>query len=161
MPLSYQAWVGADDAEASQEITDNLVRLMARLIEVEEETGRLIHLDLEPEPDGLLECSREVVEFFQRWLLSRGAPELARIAGLSKDEGRRRLLRHLRVCLDTCHLAVAYEDPAAALEVLAHNGIQVGKVQITAGLKITVPPNGRRAVLARQLEPFTRSPYLH
>ncbi len=162
LPLSYRPWIAADDADALAEITDNLVRLVARLIEVEAETGRLIHLDLEPEPDGLLECSREVVDFFQKWLLPRGAPGLARAAGLSLDEARRCLLRHLRVCLDTCHLAVVYEDPAAALKTLAQNGIRVGKVQITAGLEVLVPDNGRpRAPLARQLTPFTRSPYLH
>ena len=160
VPLSYKPWIRAD-AEALAQITANLVRLTARLIRVEEETGRLIHLDLEPEPDGVLECSREVVEFFQTWLLARGAPQLARATGLSEAEARRLLLRHLRVCLDTCHLAVAYEDPAAALATLAQSGIQVGKVQITAGLKVTVPANGRRAALARQLEPFTHSPYLH
>ena len=87
---------------------------------------------------------------------------MARAAGLGEDEARRRLLRHLRVCLDTCHLAVAFEDPAAALNSLAQNGIRVGKVQITAGLEVMVPDNGRpRALLAQQLEPFTRSPYLH
>ena len=57
-------------------------------------------------------------------------------------EARHCLLEHLRVCLDTCHLAVAYEDPAAALNTLAENGIQVGKVQITAGLKVELPANG-------------------
>lgn len=160
VPLSYKPWIGAD-AGALAQITANLVRLTARLIRVEEDTGKLIHLDIEPEPDGLLECSREVVEFFQTWLLARGAPQLARAAGLSEVEARRRLLRHLRVCLDTCHLAVAYEDPAAALAALAQSGIQVGKVQITAGLKVTVPANGRRASLARQLEAFTHTPYLH
>ncbi len=161
VPLSYKPWIAAD-ADALAQITDNLVRLTARLMEVEEETGKLIHLDLEPEPDGLLECSGEVVDFFQKWLLDRGAPQLARTAGLGEDEARRRLLRHLRVCLDTCHLAVAFEDPAAALNSLADNGIQVGKVQITAGLEVMVPAHDRpRATLARQLTPFTRSPYLH
>ena len=116
VPLSYRAWIAADEATALARITDNLVRLTARLIEVEAATGKLIHLDLEPEPDGLLECSREVVDFFQRWLLERGAAKLAEGLGLSRDEARRSLLRHLRVCLDTCHLAVAYEEPAAALE---------------------------------------------
>ncbi|MCX5892831.1 MAG: metabolite traffic protein EboE [Deltaproteobacteria bacterium] len=161
LPLSYKPWIAAGDAEALAQITANLVRLTARLIEVEADTGKLIHLDLEPEPDGLLECSREVVEFFQTWLLGRGASQLARTAGVSEAEARHCLLRYLRVCLDTCHLAVAYEDPAAALAALAQNGIQVGKVQITAGLKVTVPANGGRASLARQLEPFTHSPYLH
>ena len=141
VPLSYRPWIGTE-AEALAQITANLVDLTARLIRVEADTGKLIHLDLEPEPDGLLECSREVVEFFQTQLLERGAPQLARAAGLSEAEARRRLLRHLRVCLDTCHLAVAYEDPAAALAALTRNGIQVGKVQITAGLKVTLPANG-------------------
>ena len=88
MPLSYKAWVAAEDPEALAEITDNLVRLTARLIEVEAATGKLIHLDLEPEPDGLLERSREVVDFFRDWLLPRGAPRLAQAAGLSRDEAR-------------------------------------------------------------------------
>ena len=162
VPLSYRAWMAADDPEALAVITDNLVRLTARLMEVEAETGRLIHLDLEPEPDGLLEHSREVVDFYREWLLPRGAPSLARAAGLSPDEARRRLLSHLRVCLDTCHLAVVWEEPAAALKALARDGIQVGKVQITAGLEVTIPENSRpRTLLAQQLEPFTRSPYLH
>ncbi len=162
LPLSYKPWIAADDDVALAQITDNLVRLTARLIEVEEETGKLIHLDLEPEPDGLLEQSGEVVDFFQRWLLPRGAPQLARTAGLREDEARRRLLKHLRVCLDTCHLAVAFEDPAAALDSLARSGIRVGKVQITAGLEAMVPAtNQPRVPLARQLTPFTRSPYLH
>ncbi len=164
VPLSYKPWIAAGNAAALAEITDNLVRLTVRLIRVEEAEGKLIHLDLEPEPDGLLEKSREVVEFFRTWLLPRGAPRLARTAGLSLDEARRRLLRHLRVCLDTCHLAVAYEDPAAALSTLTQSGIQVGKVQITAGLEVTwpdKPEQGGRASLAQQLEPFCQSPYLH
>ena len=85
--------------------------------------------------------------FFQKWLLPRGAPQLARAAGLGEAEARRRLLRHLRVCLDTCHLAVAFEDPAAALDSLAQNGIQVGKVQITAGLEVMVPATAGRGPL--------------
>lgn len=160
VPLSYKSWILADTA-AMAKITDNLVRLTARLIRLEEEAGKLIHLDLEPEPDGVLEHSREVVEFFRAWLLPRGAPALARAAGLSLDEARRRLLRHLQVCLDTCHLAVAFEDPAAALRSLARAGIRVGKVQITAGLQVTVPVEGPREPLAQQLAPFSQSPYLH
>lgn len=162
VPLSYKPWIAADGDEAMAAITGNLARLTAGLIRLEAETGRLIHLDLEPEPDGLLEDSRGVVDFFREWLLLRGAPVLARAAGLSEDEARRRLLKHLRVCLDTCHLAVVHEDPAAVLKALAQNDIRVGKVQITAGLKVVVPDDGRRrGPLAQQLAPFTRSPYLH
>ena len=72
------------------------------------------------------------------------------------------MIGYIRVCLDTCHLAVEFEDPGAALAAWADNGIQVGKVQITVGLKVLLPHESQeRADLARQLEPFTRSPYLH
>ena len=120
------------------QITGNLVRVTARLVAGgRQRTGKLIHLDLEPEPDGLLEVSREVVDFFQRLAAAAGARRhLAGAAGLGEAEARRRLLEHIRVCLDTCHLAVDFEDPAAALDTLAQNGIQVGKVQITAGLEV-------------------------
>jgi len=38
----------------------------------------------------------------------------------------------------------------------------VGKVQITAGLQVELPPEAaRREAVTRQLEPFTCSPYLH
>jgi sugar phosphate isomerase/epimerase len=38
----------------------------------------------------------------------------------------------LGVCLDTCHLAVAFEDPAPALDALAAAGLPVVKVQASA-----------------------------
>ena len=35
-------------------------------------TGKRLHLDLEPEPDGLLENAAEVIDFFERWLIPVG-----------------------------------------------------------------------------------------
>jgi hypothetical protein len=122
----------------------------------------LIHLDLEPEPDGLLERSADVADFFRDWLLGGGARLLAENLRTDVFSARRRLLDHIQVCLDTCHLAVAYENPATALATLAAYGIGVGKVQITAGLKVKMPQAaGSREAVTRQLEPFTCSPYLH
>lgn len=161
VPLSYKPWVAADNARAWTRLTRNLVRLTLKLMEAKEQ-GALIHLDLEPEPDGLLETSGEVVDFYRNWLLPVGGAMLAEAAGVSVAAARRHLLEHIRVCLDTCHLAVEFEDPGAALAAWAAHGIRVGKVQLTAGLKVLLPPDPRlRADLARQLEPFTRSPYLH
>jgi hypothetical protein len=162
LPLSYKPWLHGEDGAAGLRITENLVEVVHRLVQVKEETGKFIHLDLEPEPDGLLEVSQEVVDFYRDWLLARGAPLLTAKAGVPLSRAGELLREHLQVCLDTCHLAVAYEDPAAALEALAQNGIRVGKVQITAGLKVPLPDHGpQRASLARELEPFARSPYLH
>ena len=147
------------------QMTRNLVRVTASLAQIKAATGQLIHLDLEPEPDGLLSASREVADFFRDWLLQTGAPVLAEQSGISGWEAHQCLLEHIRVCLDTCHLAVEYEDPAAALNTLAAAGIRVGKVQITAGLKVELPAAaGLREAVVRDLEtlhPFPLPPPGH
>jgi hypothetical protein len=162
IPLSYKPWMTPDGPGALDRMIHHLVSVTERLVRLREEEGKLIHLDLEPEPDGLLEHSREVVDFYRDWLLPVGGPLLAARLGVGLPEARRHLLAHLQVCWDTCHLAVEYEDAAAALEAFAALGLGVGRVQITAGLKVLLPPDApSREALARQLEPFTRSPYLH
>jgi sugar phosphate isomerase/epimerase len=162
IPLSYKAWISPADLEARARMTRNLVRVAARLAEIKMDEGKLIHLDLEPEPDGLVERSEEVADFFRDWLLIGGAHLLAENLRTDLFSARRRLRDHIRVCLDTCHLAVAYEDPATALSTLAECGISVGKVQITAGLEVELPPEADgQTVLSDQLVPFTCSPYLH
>ncbi len=162
LPLSYKAWIAPADMEAWAWMTRNLARVTARLAQIKEDEGKLIHLDLEPEPDGLLERSEDVADFYRDWLLLGGAHLLAETLRIDVGSARRHLLEHIRICLDTCHLAVAFEDPATALATLANYGIGVGKVQITAGLQVELPPEaGRREAMTRQLEPFTCSPYLH
>jgi len=161
-PLSYKPWVRPGDTAALERISANLAAIAARLAQVKEADGTLIHLDLEPEPDGLVENSTEAAAFFRDWLLPKAAPLLARRMGISLAAAQVCLLEHIRVCLDTCHLAVAYEDPAAALDGFDREGIQVGKVQITAGLKVLLPQEATaRVSLARQLQYFAASPYLH
>jgi len=161
-PLSYKAWIKPGDRESWACITRNLVRVVAKLAEIKMDEGKWIHLDLEPEPDGLLERSEEVADFFRDRLLTAGARGLSESLHTDLFSARRRLLDHIQVCLDTCHLAVAYEDPETALGNLAAAGIDVGKVQITAGLEVELPPEAaRREALTRQLQPFTCSPYLH
>jgi len=162
LPLSYKPWVAPDDQGAWEAMSANLARVAQALMRLREEQGVFIHLDLEPEPDALLERSEEVADFFQRWLLPRGASWLGRWTGMPVSQARARLLSHLQVCLDTCHLAVAYEDPEAALDRLEEGGIRVGKVQVTSGLKVMLPHHREeRAALARELELFAASPYLH
>ncbi len=163
LPLSYKPWVSAGGWEETLgAIARNLAEVAARLVAIRREEGKIIHLDLEPEPDGCLETSGEVVEFFKKWLLPVGGPHLAEAEGMSGTEAEAALLRHIQVCLDTCHQAVEYEEPTGALDTLEEAGIGVGKLQITAGLKAEIPgATALRAALGRELEPFARSPYLH
>lgn len=161
-PLSYKRWVDAEDPGAWESITHSLVRVAEQLVRVRQEEDRLIHLDIEPEPDGLLETSGELVDYYQRWLLPVGAPLLAERLRISVPEARASLVDHLQVCFDTCHAAVEYEDAREALERFERAGIRVGRVQISSALKVPLPGDpARRAQLARALEPFAESSYLH
>jgi sugar phosphate isomerase/epimerase len=162
LPLSYKPWISQRKEEALIRVTRNLILIIKELLAIKDRGGPSIHVDLEPEPDGLVENTRELVEYYQEWLLSYGVRLLADMAGLAPDRAREALLEHLQVCLDTCHMAVAYEDPQESLQLLADNGIRVGKVQITNGWRLRLDSErGRRQQLARELTPFTASPYLH
>jgi hypothetical protein len=162
LPLSYKPWIAPNDIRSMEQIIANLAHIVGLLILVKEEQGTLIHLDLEPEPDGLLENSNEVVDFFRQWLLPYGGPILAGWTGVSLARAQAVLLEHIRICLDTCHLAVTYEDFASVLDLFEANGVQVGKVQITSGLKVWLPKaKEQRQTLSQQLELFSQSPYLH
>ena len=161
-PLSYKPWLAWTDKEAMGRITHNLTVVALRLLEVRAQSGLFIHLDLEPEPDGLVETGAEVAAFYEQWLLPLGGRWLADRAGLSLAGAQKALLEHIQVCLDTCHLAVAYEEPEAALKGLAARGIRVGKVQVTSGWQAALPRDqAGLAELGRELARFSRSPYLH
>ena len=159
-PLSYKAWVNADDPALWETLTKNVVRVAEALVRVKETQGKTIHLDIEPEPDGLLGTNAELVSFYKDWLLTEGAASLARRLGGTEDEARVRLLEHIQVCFDTCHAAVAFEEPAAVLAEFAEVGIKVGKVQISSALRVPLP-DGDRDETAQRLLPFAESTYLH
>jgi sugar phosphate isomerase/epimerase len=161
-PLSYKSWIDQADRATWELLTSNVVRVAATMARVYRDEGKLLHLDLEPEPDGLLDNSAELVSFFSDWLLPIGGPMLGEILEVRPDEGRRALLDHVRVCLDTCHMAVGYENPAEVLDRFENAGIQVGKLQVGSALDVRFPaPGGARQEIARALQPFADPVYLH
>jgi sugar phosphate isomerase/epimerase len=161
-PLSYKGWVDQCDDAAWESITDNLARIAADLVRVQQVRGKVIHLDIEPEPDGLVEHSREVERFYRRWLLGFGAERLAALLGTDESTAREHLLEHIRVCWDTCHQAVEFEEPTDVLARFDAAGIRVGRIQVSAALKIALPSDeDERARIGDELEPFAESTYLH
>jgi sugar phosphate isomerase/epimerase len=147
VPLSYKRWMASAADEDWQRITRHVVRVAERLAQIRQASGRLIHLDIEPEPDCVLETSEETVEWFHRRLWPALAAE-------HRD--------HVQVCFDCCHCAVEYEDPAEALARLRVAGIRVGRVQISSALTADLPADPREAaVLRSRLEAFADSTYLH
>lgn len=165
VPLSYKPWFKGDPAV--EKIVFNiasihLAQATAQMVRVCIETGKLLHLDLEPEPDGALENAAEVVDYFQRYLLPTGGAYLAKELGIGRSLAEAHLLEHIRVCYDTCHFALEYEDPAYAFKLFQAAGIKVGKTQISAALQVKIPEgNEQRRQVVERLRPFAESTYLH
>ncbi|HET6569797.1 MAG TPA: metabolite traffic protein EboE, partial [Rhodothermales bacterium] len=72
-PISYKPWLNARERrEALEHGAIHLALLTAALAQLRDQTDRLIHVDIEPEPNCLLENMQETVGFFCNWLLPRG-----------------------------------------------------------------------------------------
>jgi len=165
LPLSYKPW-WRDDPGAREKVLEessvHLARLTAAMIQIRRETGKLLHVDLEPEPDGLLENALEVIEFFQRWLLPVAGAYLAEHLGISRESAETALLNHVRICYDTCHFAVEYEEPASVFARFCEAGVQIGKIQLSAAIQVGLPAEvEKRHLISKRLRPFAESTYLH
>ncbi len=157
VPGAYRAHI-AGDPSAFDNIVRNLLLHAAQLHRICQRTGQLITLALEPEPSCMLETANDAVQFFQDHLFNpRALSCFAAMTGLSAAMAEAALRRHLGVCLDACHMAVAFEDPVAAVQQLQAAGIRVAKLQLSAGLRATdmdAMPDGAFA-------PFAEDVYLH
>ena len=165
LPISYKPWFKEDKSTWELTLhssTIHLALVAAEMARIRQQTGKLIHVDLEPEPDGLIENSTEVIEFFQNWLLPIGGAFLAKSLGISQELAEQRLLEHIRVCYDTCHFAVEYEEPLLVFKRFEAAGIQIGKIQISAALRVMIPQDlQQRSLIVERLRPFAESTYLH
>ncbi len=147
------------EAEAAR-MAELMIRHAATLARIRERTGKLISLALEPEPCCHMETVAETIEFFERHLFTGASAErVATLCGLGRGEGEALLRRHLGVCFDACHMAVEFEEPRAALRAFRAAGIRVGKVQLSAGLKVS--RGGGQARTLAALRPFAEGVYLH
>jgi hypothetical protein len=154
VPCSFKPWInGNGDLSA---IVDNLAAAVAYLAALREDTGRDIHLGLEPEPDCYLETTPETISFFKDILFSAGTQEVARILKCYRSDAESMVRRHLGVCFDTCHLALQGEDLTESLRAYQSEGIRVSKIQLSAALRAPSNPEGW-AALASFVEPV----YLH
>jgi sugar phosphate isomerase/epimerase len=127
LPLGWRApWTPADDVAA--------LDLLAELTRALRESPRLIKLAVEPEPGCVLDTVADTVA----WLAPRVDPE------------------YIGICLDTCHLAVSFADPAATVDAVHDAGLEVVKVQASAALHVDDPRAARE-----DLAEFAEPRYLH
>ncbi len=123
-------------------IRANIFRCVEHIARVSGQTGRRLHLGLEPEPLGLFENTDETLRFFDR--LRAEHPH---------DD---RLAEFLGVNYDTCHLAVEFENPSESLARLRRHGIKISKLHLSSALKLRPTPQALAALAA-----FADDTYLH
>ncbi len=140
LPGSFKEFITAPEQE--KQIRDNIWRCVEHIAAVGRRTGRALHLGLEPEPLGWFENSAETIRFFEQ--LRAEHPNDAR------------LNEHLGVNYDTCHLAVEFEEPQAAIGALRDHGIKISKLHLSSALKARPTPETRQALAA-----FADDIYLH
>lgn len=163
-PLSYRHWhtTKADFEAAKYSATLNIISVAKVLITISRDTNQLLHLDIEPEPDGILETGREFIDWFENDLLTLGIPQIAEAFNCSATEAEVLLKKHITLCYDVCHFAIGYENHELVLAELEEKNISVGKIQISAALKASLSGTAaERALIKTNFATFNEPTYLH
>ncbi|MCM8529330.1 MAG: metabolite traffic protein EboE [Lentisphaeraceae bacterium] len=126
--------------ELPEGAVENLIACAQKLKELEEKTGKLVKVALEPEPDCYLERTDESIDFFN--ILREKDKELAE--------------RYLGICLDTCHMALQFEKPIDSLNKLIEANVPIPKIQISSVLSLDSDKHSPSA-----LNKFNEEVYLH
>lgn len=132
LPLGWRAPWFRDRREAAAAQLGTLAEELAKL---DADTGRAIRVGFEPEPGCVVESTEDAA---------------AHLDGVDGD--------WLGVCLDACHLAVAHEEPDAALARLSAAGLPVVKLQASCALEVPTP---RDAETRERLAAFAEPRFLH
>ncbi|MDP3469705.1 MAG: metabolite traffic protein EboE [Daejeonella sp.] len=163
-PLSYRFWFpDKDDFQNAILIaTKNIIGIAEELIRIRNNTGVKMHLDIEPEPDGILESAAEFIDWFENVLIPISKQILPDRLNISPEEAELLIKEHICLCYDVCHFAIGYEAHREVIELLDSKGIRVGKIQISAALKADLPFNPElRSDIAEAFENYNEPTYLH
>lgn len=161
-PITYKYWHKSDSAikNAFETGAKNMLEVAFQLHNIENTTGKYLHLDIEPEPDGLLENSEEVLAFYADFLVPIGITYFKQELGVDANKAEAIIKKYITVCYDVCHFSLAYEEPIDTFTKFKANDIKVGKIQVSAALKILF--NGKNdEKIWEQLSQFNEPTYLH
>lgn len=156
VPGAFKARVNGD--ADIQRIAEQMINHVAHLHKLEQSTGASIVLALEPEPCCFLETIDESVAFFTDYLFSDDSMVyLATLLSIDQTQASRLLKKHLTLCFDLCHAAVEFEDAQTCIDKLQQAEITIGKIQISAGLRL----QNVNSSTIDLLKPFDDNVYLH
>jgi hypothetical protein len=159
-PLSYRFW-WKDEAslkKATEIATENILLVVDDLIKIRKETGKTLHLDIEPEPDGILGNGIDFLEWYENTLKLAANIHFEK-QGKTSEEAIDLIHDHVQLCYDICHYGVNFEDPQTAINQLNNLGIKVGKIQISSAVKIDFTTNAAEKLTA--ITQFDEPTYLH
>lgn len=163
-PLSYKPWIKdpMDVSKIFKKSIDHLSMIILDLYNLYKEKNILIHIDIEPEPDGLIENSSEFINFFLDRLIPDATPFLMKEAGMTAAEAEQAIRQHIRLCFDVCHFAVGFEKPEQVFQKLSDAGIRIGKIQISSAIRTEIPSDDfEKKSKAEELSIFAENIYLH
>lgn len=163
-PLSYRYWHTTPELlkEATEIGTANILKVAHHLITISQQQGIEMHLDIEPEPDGILETGVEYINWYTNVLLPQGKPVIASAFGISEGEAEKLIKKHICLCYDVCHFAIGFEPHQEVIDELEEKGLKVGKIQISAALKAALPQNqDLRQPILEAFAKFDEPTYLH
>ncbi|MBD1363794.1 metabolite traffic protein EboE [Mucilaginibacter sp. ZT4R22] len=158
-PLSYRNWfAGANEVKkATITATMQILKIAQQLNEIYEQSGKILHLDIEPEPDGLLETGREFIDWYEQVLLPLGSDFFD-----GKSNADTIIKRHINLCYDVCHFSIGYEVHEEVVAELALKGIKTGKIQISAALKASFDNDSENnQAILDSFAKFDEPTYLH
>ncbi len=146
-PLSYRYWFNTEKEreDAMLKSTQHLLEVVEVLDQITKKTGKVIHIDIEPEPDGLLSNHTEFVHWYEEVLLPSGDESLIR--------------KHVQLCFDICHYGVSFDEPEKCIAELKAKNIPIGKIQISSALRIDLRDQEEAKI--DELKKYREPVYLH
>ena len=137
----------------------NLARVAAHCYELKKSTGKTIFIDIEPEPDGIIESPFQAALFRNEFLVNYGKEAILNLGEYTEPEALEMLTEHLRILWDVCHFAVLSIPAQQAYDTITKAGWKISRMQVSAALKADLTVNKEDALKA--LTPFAEPVYLH
>lgn len=161
VPGAFHSRIRSD--EEAGRVAAMMARHAAHLLRLRETTGKRLALAIEPEPWCAVDTVASAISFFEQHLFGRaGVDELRRHVAIDSTGEAESVLRSLvGVCFDICHMAVEFEEPAAALAAFGAADIRVAKVQVSAGLRARLGGGDEDVAVRAALSAFADDVYLH
>ena len=152
LPLGWPALTGDSEQDlhrVKSAAAGRLHDLIHHLARIELDSGKLIHVNLEPEPGCIIDTAPKLVRFFEQYLLD--SPDDVSVRG------------YLRVCHDVCHSAVMFEPQAEAMRNYRDAGIKVGKAQLSSAIRVPFDTMSfdEKAEAMTHLQSFQEDRYMH